>query len=613
MDAFELNQKLVGNIRAFLRDLLPNGEEHGGKFYVGSVRGEKGKSLCVEMTGEKAGYWCDHAEPEMRSNSLIGLWSEVRCGGNFKEAIKQIKKEYGIVDNSERYVSKIKKSFKQPSRDGITKAEKSSKVIQYLKEERGIMEDTIAKLQICASKDDTYYSFIYFNDEGEPCMRKNVKLERTEKGKKQSWVEKDGLATLFGKPAVPDSANYIIITEGELDCATWVQQGFHAVSIPMGVENHQWIEYDWEWLNRFERIYINFDSDNAGQKAAKAVVERLGRERCYLVSLPYKDANEALLAGEDTFVDFLNNASMLKPDEIGFFFDNYDAIGAALSEDESALGTPTPWDLPFRIRRGETTVVTAYNGHGKSQLLYHLAVHLQFNGWRGMIASMEVAPVDTKLYLAQIAICHECRSLDDIESIRGTPLEDMIFYTKLGHVKWRELLDAYRFCIRKYRADFLIVDSFMLCGVKKDNYDEHNEFMAAMQILARETNTHIFVVAHARKGQDERSEYRIPGKHAVKGSGDLTDLCANLLIVWRNIEKDDAVAKAAASNNPQQVISANNIHDGILRLAKQKNGKGSERGKLGQTKLWFNSMTGQFHSKPYDVNWYLKDYRQINS
>ncbi|WP_343289157.1 hypothetical protein [Wolbachia endosymbiont of Encarsia formosa] len=59
--AAEVKAELLSRIESSLSYLLPNGTFHGGKFYVGNIRGDRGKSLVVEARGEKAGLWVDFA------------------------------------------------------------------------------------------------------------------------------------------------------------------------------------------------------------------------------------------------------------------------------------------------------------------------------------------------------------------------------------------------------------------------------------------------------------------------------------------------------------------------------------------------------------------------
>jgi len=137
--------------------------------------------------------------------------------------------------------------------------------------------------------------FPYLVD-GELGNVKHLKLEHID-GKKSMRLAKDCEPCLFGWQAIPDDARQVTIAEGELDAMSLWQYCRPALSVCNGAGSHTWIEQEYERLQRFDEIFICFDGDDAGRKGAAQVIERLGRERCRLVTLPHKDANECLQLG----------------------------------------------------------------------------------------------------------------------------------------------------------------------------------------------------------------------------------------------------------------------------------------------------------------------------
>ena len=62
----------------------------------------------------------------------------------------------------------------------------------------------------------------------------------------------------------------LIITEGEIDCASLIESGFtNAVSVPLGAGNTHWINENWDWLQQFEEIIICSDNDEPRTKITK--------------------------------------------------------------------------------------------------------------------------------------------------------------------------------------------------------------------------------------------------------------------------------------------------------------------------------------------------------
>lgn len=55
----------------------------------------------------------------------------------------------------------------------------------------------------------------------------------------------------------------------------------------------------YNWLNRFDKIVICPDQDEAGKKAVEALVKVLPKNKVYVMELPMKDSNELLMAGRE--------------------------------------------------------------------------------------------------------------------------------------------------------------------------------------------------------------------------------------------------------------------------------------------------------------------------
>jgi hypothetical protein len=97
-DAKEIKSMLLQRVSDVCAHLLPDGVERGGEWLVGSVSGERGKSLRVRLTGHNAGVWLDHASSD--KGDIITLWQSAR-GIDFKEAIREIRAYLNLPDEEE--------------------------------------------------------------------------------------------------------------------------------------------------------------------------------------------------------------------------------------------------------------------------------------------------------------------------------------------------------------------------------------------------------------------------------------------------------------------------------------------------------------------------------
>lgn len=73
-----IKAKLLANLPAVCRFLLPNGHHDGGNWRAGSVRGESGNSLSVVLAEPHKGFWKDFAESEEHSGDILKLWMMTR-------------------------------------------------------------------------------------------------------------------------------------------------------------------------------------------------------------------------------------------------------------------------------------------------------------------------------------------------------------------------------------------------------------------------------------------------------------------------------------------------------------------------------------------------------
>jgi hypothetical protein len=76
----EIAQMLIPHADAVARDLFPDGRKAGRWWQVGSLDGEKGQSLRIELSGGKRGRWKDYTSGEY--GDLLDLFTQRRGGGD---------------------------------------------------------------------------------------------------------------------------------------------------------------------------------------------------------------------------------------------------------------------------------------------------------------------------------------------------------------------------------------------------------------------------------------------------------------------------------------------------------------------------------------------------
>lgn len=381
----ELSALLNRQAESICQHLLPAGKRIRNEWCCGNVGGQPGKSLKIVLTGEKIGVWSDFEE-SVTGGDLLDLWRMVR-GLSLYEAMQEAANHIHVqLDGKE---SRPKRVYNRPERPRNAR-KPQGKVMAYL-QNRGLSEATLDDFQI-GELDDQWVLFPYKRSrDGELINTKYLHLERIN-GKKQIRQEKEAEPCLFGWNALryryPDT-RYVTITEGEIDSLSLHQCGIPSLSVPNGGgggHKQDWIENDYDYLDQFDTIYLCLDNDPAGKEAEKEIIKRLGTERCRVVTLPYKDANECLMQGIVNFSDYFYKAKSFDPEELKSASLFVDAVLDKFYPNPGAYhGMKSPWEhfnRAMTFQREELIVWSGFSGSGKA-LSLETPIPTAF-GWKKM-------------------------------------------------------------------------------------------------------------------------------------------------------------------------------------------------------------------------------------
>jgi len=449
---------------------------------------------------------------------------------------------------------------------------------------RGLTDKTIEAFRIAEQSRGTeaFAVFPYLRDD----ELVNVKYRNTS-DKKDMRQEKGAEPCLFGWHLIDPKARTVAITEGEIDAMTLHQVGIPALSVNQGAGNHQWVESDWQRLDRFSDILVCFDCDEAGDKGAREVIQRLGPERCRRMLMPagIKDANEYLQQGGDgaDFDALARDAKPMDPDELRCISDFVGEVKASFYPAEGTARDPYltldvyfDW---FQFRGGEVTLWTGINGHGKSLLLSQVELGLMKQGCRFAVFSGEMAPMRQLKRMVKQASGIDRPTPGYIDAIGEWLRGQCWVFNQVGTAKLDRLIEVFTYAHRRYGITHFVIDSLMTTDVPDDGPRANTEQKLAIAKLcgfAKQFNVHVHLVAHPRKGRDELSG---PNKMDVAGSGHLTNGVDNIFAVWK-APKDQAQPDDTGSKDAQ------------LELMKQRD-DGVQNFKLA---LWFHAPSMQFRS-----------------
>ncbi len=591
MELRDISAKLNDTMLATLRHLLPAGVVNGSEYCVGGPDGEKGQSHRIHMTGAKAGVWSDFSTGES-GGDLVDLWMAVRRI-SLVEAMDEARSWLGVERPK---FEAPKKEYKTPVKpDGLKKVSDNCDVEDYL-HKRGLTNETLADFRIAAEGSRILFPFI--DATGRTRM---IKFRDTLDKKKQGPTSAGQMPILFGWQTLDADAREVWITEGEFDAMAGYQMGAQCLSVPFGGgggAKQQWIENEFDHLDRFETIILALDMDEEGELAAREIAERLGLHRCLRVKLPHKDLNECLLNGEDIHA-IRKTASAYDPEELRSASDYREDIMRELFSDEDDKRGFAPcvskFDGRIRFRDAELIILNGINGHGKSQFAGQLSLDAMLQGKRVCIASMEMPArrLLGRLTRQAAGVTADTPSIPYANAIIDWYAGKLWLFDLVGTAKTKRMLEVFDYARKRYGIDVFVIDNMSKCGIDDDDYTGQKRFMEELCDFKNQTGTTVFLVTHSRKGE---SELQQTGKMDVKGSGAITDLADSVLTIWRNKKKEQEL-ESFKFTNPGAPIpeEMHDSPDSVVTCSKQRNGEWE--GKVG---LYWRPAAMQYVGGPKD-------------
>lgn len=518
--------------------------------------------------------FCDDNKKKFAINLTNGAFQcfhSNSCGvkGSFWEFQRKLGDEPRRLIN-DPFINRPKINYQKPKPE-VKKI--NTEVDNYLKS-RGFTTKTIKFFKI-AQKNGAV-AIPYFKN----AEVVNVKYRPLDK-KHSMWTEKNAEPTLYNRDNI--TKNELIITEGEYDCMSLYQLGIEAVSLPNGVNGFTWVDNEWDWLRQFKKIYLCLDNDFAGIEGMQKLAQKLGAWRCKKIILPCKDANDCLKNGitKDEFLQFIADAVDFQPATLVSPSHFLDDVLDYIKNPSKLHGIPTAWDKLTEKLKGwrseELTIWSGRNSSGKSTILNQHVISLATHDIKSCIASLEMPP---SRYLRWAIMQFLGVAFPTEAEVRET-LE--IFDTKIYIINTHEemkpddLLDIFEYAARRHDVKHFIVDSLMrIAFAGRDELKEHKAFVSNLLSFAKKFKCHVHLVAHPRKGFKDSDK---PGKVDIMGTGHISDLAHNVIMMWRAPE--DIKDKAR--------IEGKEVFDTLMDVQKNR-----EFGVEGGIKLWFDAETKTF-------------------
>ncbi len=574
MKACELAALMARDAERVAKDLLPAGRKQGHEWIVGDLDGSDGESLKIHLDGPKSGVWQDFATGE--SGDLIGLWMAVK-GIDLHTACEQVEKDLGVA---KRTLPPAPRVWSTPTREGVTAL--TGMAMDWLCSVRKLPKASVRAYRLASRGGEILFPSLV---DGKLIAAKYRRLTE-----KKFRVDANCQPVLFGWQAIDPAARSVCLVEGEMDSLALHAYGFPALSVPFGGGSggkQNWIEHEYERLSVYDAIYLCLDNDEAGFQARAEIAKRLGPERCAVVTLPKKDANDCLMAGiaPAEIAQCFADARPTDPANLKAAETFADAVAEELAVlNTTEVGIRLPWRKVqdrLLLRPGETSLWAGIGGHGKSLVVQQIVLSAMAAGHRCCAASLEFLPHKWMRRLVRQASASErqteAHARNIVQAMRGL----LWLFSCQGDAQLDEILDVFAYAAKRYGVELFLIDNFAKLSIAEDNYQAHKLFMTRISNFARDLNIHIVVVAHTRK--TERGENQPPEKGDVKGSGALTDLADTVVAIWRNKPKEHAIEYGV--DTPDIRAKA----DCLLVTHKQRAGECEP-----MIRLWFDRASQQY-------------------
>jgi len=140
---------LEDNILALVRELFPAGIREGNEYRIGSLAGEKGRSMAIHIGSTRAGIWCDYGGRSDDRGDALDLVAGALFSGDKKQAIQWAKGWLGLDLSDPAAMKKHRRRAAQKTRvqkDGSARNKKKAFAIWLAAQEK--LRDTPADLYL---------------------------------------------------------------------------------------------------------------------------------------------------------------------------------------------------------------------------------------------------------------------------------------------------------------------------------------------------------------------------------------------------------------------------------------------------------------------------------
>lgn len=315
---------------------------------------------------------------------------------------------------------------------------------------------------------------------------------------------------------VPGSHKHIIITEGYEDALSLYQvlRGVPVCSVHSSSSALNDCRAVRPALNEYERIYLAFDGDEPGSDAAAAVAKLFDYSKVYHIKFPggkRKDANDFLRNGDgDALINLYQNAKKFLPQNIESELRVFKNILFETPKKGVSYGIPTLDFMTYGIRTGETVLLTAQEGVGKTEVMHKIEYTILKEHPDAAVAAIFLEE-PKKRHLQALSGIHLKRpvhlpdcGVDDAavyDALSDLVKEDdrLHVYSHFGSDDPDHILDTIRFLVSGRGCRYVFLDhiTMVVSGLGGENERRALDYLSTrLEMLVKELDFALILVSH---------------------------------------------------------------------------------------------------------------------
>ncbi len=464
----------------------------------------------------------------------------------------------GTIHVGERSHDAPKKEYRRPTPRPITTL--SRKLVDWFNS-RGISESTLKKMKINegehfmpqkGKKMNTVQFNYYLNGE-----LINVKY-RT--GQKDFMLESGAELIPYNLDAITGESE-CIITEGEMDCLSFVEIGkANCISVPNGANSNLSYLDDFidGWFEDKETIDIATDTDTKGLQLRDELIRRFGAERCRVITYgdDCKDANEHLQKyGKESLEKCLRDAKEVKVDGV-FSLNDYeeelDSIYKNGLKKGFLVGHPN-LDALISFETKRLAIVTGIPGSGKSEFIDEMCVRLNIlYDFKVGFFSPENMPMEYHAVKLIEKLCgkklqaysnsDENITLDQYSNAKSYYRDNFFHVMPEDGYTIDNILAKAKYLVRRRGIRIFVLDPFNRIEHEQSSRESETQYISRvldrMSSFAIQNDILFVLMAHPTKVRKDNGNGGIPTMYDINGSANFFNKADYGIIVHR--ERDES-------------------------------------------------------------------------